>query len=154
MDIQPLGERNIPPQIYELAAISRAGAPLKRQKRRFVQIFLVGELLFGIVLLGWICYNIYGYIAFIILSQTYPTVTSVPDNQLENYLWLQGLHDNFWLDTLQIAAPFLSLIGSSFPLFTAYRTKLYLCTDGLLQVTRKKDEKVSLGLAEWYIGGR
>lgn len=145
MSAQLPPDANIPSAIYELATSHRLGTPLKRQRRRAVQIFLMCELLFCIALFGWLSYIIYGYIAFTILSHTYPNINSVPDNQLANYLWLQGLHDNLWLYTLQTLVPFLSLMSSSHPVFVAYRTKLYLCTDGLLKIYKKKDEVV-----RWY----
>lgn len=135
-------EKSIPPQVYELAASHEVGIPLKRQRRRFVQIFLLFVLLFSITWLGWIGYNVYGYIAFILLFHTYPSINSVPDTQLENYLWLQGIHDHFWIYTLQITASYLSLLSSAFPVFSAARTKLYLCSEGLLIITRKKGEAV------------
>lgn len=151
MSIQQLSEKNIPSQVYELAAEHEVGIPLKRQRRRFIQIFLLFVLLMSIAWLGWLGYNIYGYLAFLVLSRTYPTINSVPDNQLGNYLWLQGIHDNFWIYTLQITASYLSLLSSAFPIFAAARTKLYLCSDGLLIITRKKVEAVRWdGVKEFF----
>ena len=135
-------DSNIPSYIYEIAASHGVGIPLKRQRRRFVQIFLFFELLFVLALLGWFGYNIYGYIAFTLLSHAYPNINSVPDNQLDTYFWLQNLHDNFWLHSLQIIATSLIPISKSFPFFLAYRTRLYICTDGLLKIYRGKEEAI------------
>lgn len=142
MSTQESFEKPISPQVYELATNHGVGVPLKRQSRRFVQIFLLFVLLFSLVWLGLLGYTIYGYIAFMLLAHTYPTINSVPDNQLGNYLWLQVRHDDFWSDILQITAAYLSLLSSAFPMFSAARTKLYLCSDGLLILTRKKVEAV------------
>lgn len=138
--LQP--ERNIPSQIYELAARYSVGTPLKRQRKRsntIVLIFIVLSVLFCI---WWIGYNMYGYIAFSILSHTYPDINSVPDNQLENYHRLQAIHDHSWLYTFRVAGPLLAAISWLIALFSAYQTKLYICTDGLLKIYKKKDEAI------------
>ncbi|HEU5231196.1 MAG TPA: DUF6585 family protein, partial [Ktedonobacteraceae bacterium] len=142
MSTQLQPDSNIPPQVYELAAMRGVGSPLKRRRRKLIQVFLIIILLLAIALLGWLGYNIYGYIAFLIISQTYPSVESVPDNQLDTYLWLQTLHDGFWLFLLQFIGMLLSLFGSAFTFLEAYRAKLYICTDGLLKIYGKKDEAV------------
>lgn len=138
--LQP--DARIPPQVYELASSHGVGTPLKRHKRKSIQIVLVIGLLALLFLVGWFCYNIYGYIAFIILSRTYPNINDVPPDRLDNYLWLQVIHDNFGTDMLQISAPLLAIVGRVFPFYPAYRTKLYICTDGLLKVYKKKDQAI------------
>lgn len=135
-------DHSIPAQIYELASSYRVGTPRKRQRRSFIQIVLLFEILFGLFLLGWIGYDIYGYVAFSLLSHTYPDVNSVPDNQLGTYLQLQAIHDQFWPYMLQTVASLLVLSGHSVAFFSASRTKLYICTDGLLKIRKKKDEAV------------
>lgn len=43
---------------------------------------------------------------------------------------------------LQIAAPLLTIGGNFFTIYRPYRTKLYICTDGLLKIYKKKDEAI------------
>jgi hypothetical protein len=77
-----------------------------------------------------------------ILSHTYPNVNNVPDNQLNKYLQLQGLHDSFWPGGIQLILGLLGVIARCAPFFSAYRTKLCICTDGLLKIYTGKDEAV------------
>lgn len=102
-------------------------------------------IVFALILLvlpGMLVYSVYGLIAFIFLSQIYPNINSVPDNQLGNYTWLQGIHDDFWRFSLGLLSPLLSFAGIYLPLASANRTQLYICTDGLLKIYKKKDEAI------------
>src|SRR5258706_2310110 len=105
-------DSNIPVQVYELATSHGIGTPLKGQRRRVIQILII---VVGIFMLWWLGYTIYGYIA---------------------------LHDNSWQDMLQYAAALLGLMSQYSIFSSAYRTKLYMCTDGLLKIYKQKDEAV------------
>ena len=74
--LQP--DPNVPSKIFELANSHGVGIPLKRHKRIFLQIVVVIELLVLLFLVGWFCYNVYAYIAFSMLSHTYPNINDVP----------------------------------------------------------------------------
>jgi hypothetical protein len=138
--IQP--DSNIPPHIYELATTHHVGTPLKKQRRRLLQIVLILEILFGLCLLGLLGYYIYGYVAFNFLLHTYPDINSVPDNQLDHYISLQALHDQFWPNILQETSLLLTWLGQFMVFYVPVRTQLYFCTDGLLKIGRKKVEAV------------
>jgi hypothetical protein len=105
-------DSNIPLQVYELATSHGIGTPLKGQRRRVIQILII---VVGIFMLWWLGYTIYGYIA---------------------------LHDNSWQDMLQYAATLLGLMSQYSIFSSAFRTKLYVCTDGLLKIYKQKDEAV------------
>ncbi|GHO59628.1 DUF6585 family protein [Ktedonobacter robiniae] len=138
--LQP--ESTIPSQIYELAVKHNVGTPLKRSNNKFAQVFTIVVAIFFLIQLGMLGYHIYGFIAFIFLSQTYPNVNSVPDNQLENYAWLKSLHDDFRQSSLQLISPLLAILNIYLPFASASRTRLYICTDGLLKVYKKQDEAI------------
>lgn len=142
MVIQLQPDPKLPAQVYELANSNEAGTPLKRLRRRFIEIVFAFGVLCFIAAIGYMGYDIYAYIAFIYLSHIYPNVNSVPANQLDNYLWLQVLHDNFWRHILTSAI----LLGHSLTIYItflqAYRTRLYICTEGLLKIYKKKIEAI------------
>lgn len=136
--LQP--EESISLHIYELAGSYNLGTPIKRQQRTAVQVFFFVLLAFLLCITGWLCYNIYAAIAYIILSHIYPHFYNVPPDQWSNYFWLQAIYDNFWSIMLQSALPLLTGLGLFITYYHAYRTKLYLCTDGLLKIYKKKVE--------------
>ena len=138
--LQP--ESTIPSQIYELAVKHNVGTPLRRYRNKSTRVFVVVFALIFLALLGMLVYSIYGFIAFIFLSQTYPNINSVPDNQLDNYIWLQGIHDDFWRSSLGLLSPLLSFASFYLPLASANRTQLYICTDGLIKIYKKKEEVI------------
>lgn len=135
-------DQRIAPQIYELANTHGVGIPLRRPKRLSTQIIFILIVLFTILCFGWIFYQIYGYIVFVILSQQYPNVNTVPIDQLANYLWFQSLHDEFWPDMVQAMSPLVGALSALLAYYPAYKTKLYICTDGLLKIFRRKDEAI------------
>jgi len=150
--LQP--DSSIPSHIYELATYHDVGIPLKMQRKRLILIFHVLALIVGIAEMVWLGYTIYGYIAFTILSHTYPNPASVPDSQASNYFWLQAIHDNFWQNNLQEIAVWLRLLSFRSNFYSAYRTKLYLCIEGLLKIYKKKVEAVRWNeIKELYIPG-
>lgn len=136
--LQP--DASISPHIYELAGSYNLGSPIKRHQRKFVQIFFFIVLAFLLCITGWLCYSIYAAIAYIILSHIYPHFYNVPPDQWSNYFWLQAMHDNFWSDMLQLAILLFSTLSIFLPTYRAYRIKLYICTDGLLKIYKKKVE--------------
>ena len=136
-------DTRILPQIYELATSHGVGIPLKKHTRRLLQIILVLWLLTFLCMVGFLCYNVYGYIAFILLSHTYPDINSVPPDQLDNYIWLQVLHDSlFTWRSLQIVVPLFTIITQFSTFYPPYQTKLYICTDGLLKIYKKNVETI------------
>jgi hypothetical protein len=139
---QPQPAQNIPSRIYELAISHNVGAPLKRHRNNIVQIILIFDLLAGILVLGWLGYVLYGYVAFSILAHTYPNINTVPDTQLDNYTGLQALHDDVWSNILLAAAPVLTLLGQYMTFSSTNNVQLYICADGLLKIERKKDEAI------------
>lgn len=128
----------IPLHIYESAAHTNVGIPLKKLTNWPAQIMCsLGAIVF-LCLLGWLGYNIYGAIAFIFLSQTYPTSDAVPIEQLGNYFWLQNLHDTFWQIVFAIASPLLGSLGLIGQFYQGARIQIYLCSEGILTIYKKK----------------
>ncbi len=132
----------IPPHIYDIAARQGVGIPLKRHRRRIVQIICIGTTIFFFIVAGWLCYTIYASIAFIFLSHTYPNVDNVPSNQLDNYLWMQVMHDDFWANLLQSGSALLGGWANLALFYRAFRTNIYVCTEGLLLLYKKKEEAI------------
>ena len=150
--LQP--EESISPHIYELVGSYNLGTPIKRQQRKAVQVFFFALLAFLLCIMGWMCYNIYAAIAYIILSHIYPHFYNVPPDQWSNYFWLQAIYDNFWSIMLQSALPLLTGLGLFITYYHVYRTKLYLCTGGLLKIYKKKVEAARWDeVQEFYISG-
>jgi len=144
-------DSNIPPHIYELAASHNVGTPLKRQRSSLVQIIGILGIITIAAFIGWLCYDIYTYIAFIRFSQIYPNFNSIPSNQLDTYFWLQGQYNNFWLNVVQIIAILLGLVSRP-QVYIALRTKLYICSDGLLKIYKKKDDATRWDeIKEYYL---
>jgi hypothetical protein len=139
---QPQPAQNIPSRICELAISYNVGVPLKRHRNNAVQIILIFDILAGILALGWFGYVLYGYVAFSILAHTYPNINTVPHTQLDNYIWLQMLHDDIWSNILPAAALVLTLLGQYMTFSSANNVQLYICADGLLKIERKKDEAI------------
>lgn len=135
--LQP--DHKIPLSIYDIAARHGVGMPLKRHQNRYVQIVRIVPYIMVLVA-AWICYNIYASLAFISLSHTYPTADTVPAGLLDQYIWLQDLHDHFWTNLLQTAAPALNIWFGLSRFSSAFRTKVYICTEGLLTIYKKQEK--------------
>lgn len=142
MTTQLQANGTIPPHIYEIAARDGVGIPLKRHQRRYLQIICIVDFIIVFMVAAWLCYTIYASIAFLFLSHTYPDVNNVPPNQLDNYLWLQALHDNFWFNMLKVAVPLLGLWVQLPPFYRAFRTGVYVCTEGVLTIYKQKEEAI------------
>jgi len=144
---------NIPTRIFELAAKHNVGMPLERQRSSLVQILGVVGIIVIAAFVGSLCYNVYEYIAFIRFSQIYPNFNSVPPNQLNTYFWLQAQSNNFWQNLLQTSFPLLGLVSRP-QVYFALRTKLYICSDGLLKIYKKNDEAIRWDeVKEYYLKG-
>ncbi|GER91863.1 hypothetical protein KDW_60250 [Dictyobacter vulcani] len=151
--LQPDGK--LPLHIYESAAYTNVGIPLKKLVNWPAQIICsLGAIVF-LCLLGWLCYNIYGAIAFIFLLQTYPTSDAVPIEQLGNYFWLQYLHDNFWYNAFVIASPLLGSLGLFGQFYQGARAQIYLCSEGMLTIYKKNVEAIRWDdVKEFYLSNR
>lgn len=137
--IQLRPDTNIPSQIYELTSIHNIGMPLKKYQRRLFAIISLILIIAIFYCLYMICYDIYGYIAFMGLSHTYPNINDVPSNQVANYIQLQVLHDNFWQDIQQITNLLIIAMGNLLILYPVSQIKLYVCSNGMLKIYKKKD---------------
>ncbi|HET8913220.1 MAG TPA: DUF6585 family protein, partial [Ktedonobacteraceae bacterium] len=131
----------IPAHIYELASSHNVGTPLMKHKNAYR--FPVFEVVFMyLILLVWTCYDIYGYIAFTWLFHSYPTFAYVPANQQSSFIWLKTLHDDVLLDFVKLCG-ILGPVVIKAPLdFLKLTPNLYLCSEGLMQISRKKVEAI------------
>jgi hypothetical protein len=146
-------DSHIPPRIYELAAAHNVGMPIKRQGSSLPRIIGIVGVIIIATFVVWLGYNIYTYIAFIRFSQLYPNPYNIPSNQLSTYSWLQIQHDNFWLSMLQVTIPLLGIVLRP-EIYTLWHTKLYICSDGLLKIYKKKDEAARWDeIKEYYVKG-
>lgn len=142
MSVQLRPEARIKPQVYELAGQYGVGTPQKKYVSIFARIFVALACLVFVFFIGFLCYYIYAYIAFSILSQTYPNIDNVPADQLHNYIHLKVLHDDFWKDILQLGATALQFMVVCLAFYPISRLNVYLCSDGILKIDGKKEEAV------------
>ncbi|GCE28722.1 hypothetical protein KDA_42060 [Dictyobacter alpinus] len=142
MGTQLQAESKMPLHMYESAAHANVGRPLEKLVSRSAQILCILGAIISLLLFAWLCYSLFAALSFGVLAQTYHTSAEVPADQLQNYRWLQNLHDNFWLNMPGIIIP----LGASLILFgrfyLAARTQLYICSEGLLTIYRKKEEAI------------
>jgi hypothetical protein len=131
----------IPAHIYELASSYNVGTPLMKHKN--VYRFPLFEVVYiYLAFLVWTCYDIYGYIAFTWLLHSYPTFANVPANQQSSFIWLKTLHDDVLLDFVKLCV-ILGPVVIKAPLDFLRRTpNLYLCSEGLVLISRKKVEAI------------
>jgi hypothetical protein len=131
-----------PGHLYELAARAGVGTPLERIHSKSMYILLAVEVFFALALLGWIGETIYEWLAFLSLSKMYPHITAVPDYLFNTYSWYGASYDNRWRFILTTIPLTLGFLLQWLPHWPAYQIRLYLCTDGLLKVDKKKIEAV------------
>lgn len=136
-------DSTIPQNIVEIAAYCGVGTPVKRHQRNLmIKIYFIVTPVFAIGVAFWLVYLIYGYFAFIPLSQTYPDIFQVPQNQLDNYIGLQLVHNRFWFYLVILILALVSILSHFFSTLRLFRTRIYLCTEGLLLVYKQEKEAI------------
>ncbi len=138
----------IPGHLYELAAKTGVGTPLERVHSKSLSILLVVEVFLALALLGLIGETICEWLAFLSLAKMYPNIATVPDHLFNTYRQYGVSYDNRWRFILTTIPATLGLLSQWLSHWPAYRIRLYLCTDGLLKVDKKKIEAVRWGEIE------
>ena len=135
-------EARINNKTYQQARLAGLGTPLRAYRNTFLRIINIFCLLISIASAVWLCYLIYAYFAFIPLAKKYPTLLAVPLHQLDQYLWLEIMHDSFWYSSLTVVMILLSSLLAFFFYSIGFNTKIYICTEGLLKVEKGKIEAI------------
>ena len=149
----------IPLALYDIAARHRVGLPLHRLRKKKLRKDYVSIGLCILIVFTPLCYSIYVYNAFISLSHAYPDIRKIPTAQLNHYFWLKALHDSLWENLRLLSISLLTTLiipqATSMIMASVRQPKIYLCTAGLLVISRKKEEAIRWEEArELYVTAR